>query len=50
MVRRLIEAGADTHILTEDGETPQDLIESDDLETMAALLGTNIEKLRQKVK
>ena len=49
MVRSLIEAGADTHILTEDGETPQDLVESDDLETMAALLGTNIEKLRQKI-
>ena len=49
MVRTLIEAGADTHILTEDGETPQDLVESDDLETMAALLGTNIEKLRQKI-
>ena len=49
VVRCLIEAGANSQILTEDGETARDLVESDDLETLAALLSTNIEKLRKKI-
>lgn len=49
VARHLIEAGASTQILTEDGETPLDLVESDDLKTMAVLLNTKIETLKKKI-
>ena len=48
LVRYLTEAGAATQILTEDGETALDLVDSDDLETMAVLLNTKVDKLKKK--
>jgi len=45
----LIEAGGKTNILTEDGETAMDLVDCEDLETMAVLLNTKVANLRKKI-
>ena len=45
----LVEAGGKTNILTEDGETALDLVDCDDLETLAVLLNTKVANLRKKM-
>ena len=45
----LIEAGGKTNVLTEDGESALDLVDCEDLETMAVLLNTKVGDLRKKI-
>ena len=49
VLRYLIEAGGKPNILTEDGEAALDLVDCEDLETMAVLLNTKVGNLRKKI-
>ena len=49
IVRYLIENGGDKDALTDEGETPCDLVDTHDYETMAVLLNTKIDNVRRKI-
>ena len=45
----MIENGGDKDALTDEGETPCDLVDTHDYETMAVLLNTKIDNVRRKI-
>ena len=45
----MIKCGANTKALTEDGETPLDLVEADDFSMMAILLNTKEEVVKRRM-
>ena len=44
--RLLLDSGADTHILTDEGERPVDLVDPGDMRTIAVMLGPLEKKKR----